>query len=217
MKKVLFLGMALVLSAACNNPSKIMGENAPSIATIKDGLTVVEESLVEDSLKIVMQLSAIAEDLQIVKLDTAKHAFVPPVAAYISENYILTSSWQNEPFKLFSKTGKFLTNIGSKGRGPGEYGNVYDVQIDEANNRIYLLPWTSDKILVYDLTGKILEPIRFAPMQDGKPVMSPKGVFRVDAANQTLTVATLPWEGIPYIVWSQKIENDTAEIGRAHV
>lgn len=55
--------------------------------------------------------------------------------------------------------GIFLTNIGAIGQGPGEYQMVYDVKLDEANNRIYILPWNASQLLVYDLQGNVLDPI----------------------------------------------------------
>ncbi|MDR3060782.1 MAG: 6-bladed beta-propeller, partial [Dysgonamonadaceae bacterium] len=104
---------------------------------------------------------------------------------------------QQIPFKLFNKkTGKFLNNIGSYGQGPNEYLNVYDFQLDEKNNRIYLLPWQAKKILVYDLKGKSLDPI---PLY----TYSPKGKFKVDTQAGKVIVSILPFTGAPAVVWTQ--------------
>jgi hypothetical protein len=101
------------------------------------------------------------------------------------------------PFKLFDKkTGKFLTNIGSFGQGPNEYQLIYDQQLDEKNNRIYLLPWQTKKILVYDLKGNALNPIPLC-------YDSPKGNFHVNTRTSTLIVSVLPFTGAPAVVWQQ--------------
>ena len=54
-----------------------------------------------------------------------------------------------------STVGNFLCNIGAVGQGPGEYQAIYDIRIDEAAGRIYLLPWTRSELLVYDLEGNV--------------------------------------------------------------
>ena len=64
------------------------------------------------------------------------------------------------PFKLFRRSdGKYLRDIGGYGQGPGEYGMVSSAQIDEKNNRIYILPSLMKKIFVYDLEGIYLSDI----------------------------------------------------------
>jgi hypothetical protein len=147
--------------------------------------------------RIEIPLSAFVEGLQIVKLENSDQALVGENPARISENYLLVNGDRVLPVKLFErKTGKFVCNIGSIGQGPGEYRLIYDRQLDEENNRIYLLPWQAKDILVYDLQGKALPPI---------PVCFdvPKGKFRVDTRDSTVTVVTLPFTGAKAVVWSQ--------------
>ena len=50
---------------------------------------------------------------------------------------------------------------------------VYDAKLDEANNRIYILPWNASQLLVYDLQGKVLDPIPLC-------LRCPKAKFSVD-------------------------------------
>ena len=44
--------------------------------------------------------------------------------------------------------GLSCVRLAGLGKVPGEYTNIYDAQIDEVNNRIYMLPWTSNQLLV---------------------------------------------------------------------
>lgn len=111
------------------------------------------------SKEIEIPLSMLTEEIQIVKLDDKEEALVGSTAAIITDNYILVKNQKQNPYKLFDKSGKFLATVGAYGEGPGEYLNVYGEAIDEKNGRIYLLPWTSTKILVYDLNGKYLKDI----------------------------------------------------------
>lgn len=146
-----------------------------------------------------LALSELVEGIEIVALDNTDEALVSNTYTIMSENYILVKGKDNNPYKLFDKKGKFVAKIGSIGQGPGEYKLIYDAQIDEKNKRIYLLPWQSDKLLVFDFTGKALEPYPLA-------ARLPKGKFKVHA-DKTITLATLPFKGwANYLVWNQSLD-----------
>lgn len=123
-----------------------------------DKLYVCVHHEVKDS--VVIPLSELVKEVHIVKLDTAKEALIGGGEVVISENYIGIKPWGSEPFKLYDKRGKFLRNIGQIGRGPGEYLNLYCMQLDEKNDRIYLLPWQTRRLLRFDFEGNALEPVR---------------------------------------------------------
>lgn len=214
MRTVLFIAsFAVFASVSCRNSRTnanliAAGEqadlsNAEKVAeTVQAGkneVVVVDRSLLRDTLT--LPLSYFTEELQMVKLEGGNDALVAESNTLVGENHILVKGQSELPYKLFDKSGKFITAIGSYGKGPNEYLNVYDQQLDEKNNRIYLLPWQSDKILVYDLKGAILDPI---PL----PVRVPKGTFRVDPSGTTVSVAALPFRGIQYVVWTQKISGE---------
>jgi len=55
----------------------------------------------------------------------------------------------------FTLEGRFLNNIGKIGRGPGEYLNALDFEIDENAGRVYVLSETG-KILEYDFSGLLM-------------------------------------------------------------
>lgn len=142
-------------------------------------------------------LSYLTEELQVVKLDDRDEALVGGrVRTTVSDNYILVSNKKQTPYKLFTREGKFLTTIGAYGEGPNEYANTYSEQLDEAHNRIYILPWQSDKLLVFDLKGVPQTPIPLC-------LRVPKGQFRVDTKKSEVTVTTLPFQGCPAVVWTQ--------------
>ena len=173
-------------------------EKCKQVAKSLNGLTVCDKTLLKETVTI--PLSALTEELQILKLDDADEALVRQDATEISDNYILIKGAREIPYKLFDrKTGKFLNNIGSFGQGPNEYINTYDFQLDEINNRIYILPWQAKKILVYDLKGKALESI---PLCND----APKGKFKVDTKSGTVIVSVLPFTGVPAVVWQQTLD-----------
>lgn len=145
-------------------------------------------------------LSQLTEELQIVKLDNRDEALIGGwVRTTFGEKYILVSNNKQTPYKLFDRSGKFIATIGSYGQGPNEYLNTYAEQLDEANNRIYILPWQSNKILVFDLKGNALDPIPLC-------LRVPKGKFRVDTAKSEVTVTVLPFPNWPAVVWTQDLK-----------
>ncbi len=184
-----------------------MWEELPIVAERIDAnghpLIVCHPEKLTDSIRI--PLSQLVEDLEIIRLENKDEAYVRNTSIRISENYILLHSSRNMPFKLFDRKGKFVCNIGSVSRQPDGYSQIYDFQLDEAHNRIYLMPWNATELKVYDLQGKV-QPSIPLNSPDEKPWKLPKSVFHVDGDKQEVTVFTLPWENNPRMVWVQDFQ-----------
>lgn len=148
-----------------------------------------------------LPLSELVENLQIVKLDNKDEALVGLGYTTLSDNYILVRNTRQNPFKLFDKSGKYIASIGAYGQGPGEYLNVYDDFIDEKHKKIYILCWQTDKVLVYDFSGKALDPI---PL----PYRVPKGKIFVDGDHSMISLCILPFDNIPMVAWSQDFKGN---------
>lgn len=206
MKNLTFLSVIVggILFSACSDGGKELItslDNCPLVATFEqvgpNKVMVAHLEQMGDTLD--MSLSSLVEDLYVIPLDNRDEALTSGEQVYACEHYLLT--WKNlrESVKLFSKSGKYIGNIGNIGQGPGEYQMIYDTQIDEENNRIYLMPWNATSVLVYDLQGNYLQDI---PL----PAMAPKGVFYVDTKAQKMIVGLVPFRGgkddMPY-VWLQ--------------
>ena len=67
----------------------------------------------------------------------------------------------------FKTNGKFITKIGTKGRGPNEFTAAHDVNINQTNQDIYLLARWQKKFFVYSENGKLLRtfPVTFSPSE----------------------------------------------------
>lgn len=218
MKKVLPLLIGAALLAGCKGTGKKTVESSaeyplvssladqPVVGSVKmvqgDSVWVCDFSALKDT--VTFPLSAIAEELQVVKLDGSDEALVPVGNTLVSDNYILVYGRRQTPFKLFDKSGKYLADVGSFGQGPGEYQMVYDAQIDEAAGRIYLLPWNAKALLAYDLKGQYVQSI---PL----PTLVPKGKFKVDGRNSTLSVFILPFNNLPYVAWRQDFQGNLTD------
>lgn len=173
MKRIFFyIAIPLVVSACQPSATSSVStswEQLPVVAerieTNGQPLVVCNWSQLTDSIAI--PLSQLVENLEIIPLENKDEAYVRNTSIRISENYILLHSSRNMPFKLFTRQGKFIRNIGNSGNGPGGHGQVYDFQLDEAHNRIYLMPWNATALIVYDLQGRLQPSIPLnAPMNN---------------------------------------------------
>lgn len=185
------IGAVATLLVACSGGKSVrydkgMLEQSSVIGHVEkvngQDLIVCELDLLKDSLQV--PLSYLTEELQIVKLAGEDAALVGKGAVYVSDNYILIKGSANMPCKLFYKDGKFVGNVGAIGQGPGEYTMVYDIQIDEAGQRIYLLSWDADQILAYNLEGNYVRSIPLNKKYEKLRV--PKGVFKSDGKMEFL-------------------------------
>lgn len=164
-----------------------------------DKVLSCDQKLLSDTVHI--PLSYFTESMDLIKLDNRDEALVGQNAVTVSDNYILVHGRNPNPFKLFDKEGNFLTNIGAIGQGPGEYQMVYDAQLDEANDRIYIMQWNSTQLLAYDLKGNVLDPIPLC-------LRCPKSKFRVDTPNGKVSVVVLPFKGLPAVAWTQDMKGN---------
>ena len=162
-----------------------------------------------------MNISELTGEPEFIALDSRTEAFATGYNYAISDHYICIGASMRGPAKLYDRaTGKFLCDVGTIGRGPGEYLNTYgSPRIDEEDGTIWLLPWQTKTLLGYDLsTGKFKKEI---PLK----YEVPKGQFQVDSKAGTVTVAALPFRDIvPMIAWKQDMQcNVLWEIPSGHL
>ena len=209
MKTIYAYWVALTIAlVACTENEKNQLSDLPIVAhqVEVDGqeMTVCELGLLKDTID--LPLSCWVEDFETVKLDGKDEALVGHGPVYVSDNYILVRESNNVPCKLFRRDGSFVDKVGSLGQGPGEYTDVYDMQIDEQAEHIYLLPFRSKAIYVYDLKGNYQKDIPLNKKYE--KMMVPKGLFKVDAAKNRVAVMTLPFDYLPLVAWVQDMEGN---------
>ncbi|MDL2208555.1 6-bladed beta-propeller [Parabacteroides sp. OttesenSCG-928-O15] len=222
--KKIFLCFALLLGifSSCNQAKRGIYLNESPVVAEKvmvggEEVIVLNPALLKDT--VIFPLSHFVEDIEILKLDDREEALIYPSPVEISDNYILVKSGMSQqgdyysrvriPCKLFDKKGNFISDIGAIGQGAGEYQLIYAMQLDEKNQRVYLMPWQTNSILVYDLQGNVLDPI---PL----PYRSNKGVFKVEG--DRVTVAVLPFPAVPLVAWVQNLQGEVLhEIPRGHL
>ena len=180
-------------------------------------VTVNDFNLLKDTID--LPLSFWLENFQVVKLDSKDEALADMGPVYISDNYIIVvrkNRLSPIPCKLYRKDGTYVGKIGDIGQGAGEYQDIYDVQIDEANGCIYFMPWNARSILVYNLQGKYIKNIPLNKKYEN--LIAPKATFEVDAVNNQVSVILLPFDYLPVVAWVQDLEgNFIQEFNPSHL
>lgn len=207
---LILISVVLLSFSSCNtrDVSGAVFDKCSVIATRNvtvHGDTVVTCDLSAVKESFVLPLSLLVDSLEVIRLECADNSLVSSFFRInISENYIGINTVN--AYKLFTRQGKYVTDVGRKGDAPGEYRTLYDAQLSEENNRIYLLPWSTKKVLVYDLRGNYIEDI---PL----PYFVPKGVMNLCVKEEIASFIALPFEnaGIP-LTWTQDFKGNVLSV-----
>ena len=135
-----------------------------------------------------LTLSEMVESIIYIPLETNDKCLIGEISKSIfSENYVLLSCRVTKRCFLFSRTGRFIAQIGNVGQGPGEYVYLSNlIRIDEKNNQIIIHSITPDQLLYYDLEGRFIKSVHIedaahfpdaAHFKDGLKIMSYQNGF----------------------------------------
>ena len=144
-----------------------------------------------------LSLSSLIDSCKIVKLQSLPEGLIDnPWFTVISKDYICIKTHGQLPAKLFDINGKFVRNIGSIGRGPGEYSTLYGLQFSPGGDMLFMLPFgTTRKIIAYDTSGNHLNDIPLVFTQRKfKAFFSPDSI---------ITVISMPFAGDSVICYQQ--------------
>ena len=163
MKNITFFILMLALSACTSSPKQI--------DYIEEGeLLSLDVNQISDEVHTV-NFSELMESVEIIQLDTAREAYIVVNSLSVSDHFLLATNAKEA--KLFQRSdGKYLSNIGRRGQGPGEFNIVDGGMIDEINRRVYLSDMVADHLIAYDFKGKHLpdEAIRLPNVPSWKEV-----------------------------------------------
>ena len=190
-----------ILCISCKNTDTgIIAVRTPSGSGHLITLDYSKLKVQEDTL--ILPLSKFVENIEVIKLESSREAMTSTDIVFVSDNYILTYSFvQNIGCKLFKRNnGKYLRDISSRGRGPFEYTELYDVIMDESQG-IFLLPWNSKSILQFDFEGK---PVREIPLA----YEVNKGLFELTKEN-TFIITIAPFRDmVDKFIWEQDFDGN---------
>ncbi len=193
--KILFAAFLLSFFTHCQTKQK--GSHA-KIVTV-NGNEVIDCNINEVTDTINLPLSYLIESCEMIPLETNEESLFESVYHIgISENFIAIHSYGQHPIKLFNRKGNFVRNIGSVGRGPGEFTSLYGIQLDENADRIYLTPFANaQEIITYNLDGENLPAI---------PLVFKQTKCRVYIENGTATVLSMPFNDQIPVAYQQTID-----------
>jgi hypothetical protein len=111
-------------------------------------------------------------DIEYIPLETKEQSMITGTDDLLTRNKLVIGerSYLMQRFTTileFKTDGKFITTIGTKGRGPNEFTAAHDVNINPTNQDIYLLARWQKKFFVYSENGKLLRtfPFTFSPSE----------------------------------------------------
>lgn len=120
----------------------------------KDSLLLEFPDKGEDTLKV----SYFADTVIYVPLETTKESLVGfSPQLWVNDSIILISGSKSE-ILMFNREGKFLRKIGKRGRGPGEYQEVF--HFDVINDTIYISSTGKRSFIRYAFNGKFCDEIK---------------------------------------------------------
>ena len=107
-------------------------------------------------------LSDIIDSITYIPLETNENFMLGTIRKNFicSENYILFDNTDYKKY-LFSRSGKYIAQIGNVGAGPGEYlyYGTHKAHIDEKNSQVIIVTSYPRRSMYYDFNGKFLKSI----------------------------------------------------------
>lgn len=181
MKFIFTIICSICLVGACKSPDKYLTvTNDRGIETTVIDFTKVQagsDSLVHHNL---LALSELADNIQMVRLETGNNCLVDGKASYWLEDSCIIVI-QRDQLMMFDLEGRFLRTIATQGRAPGEFGEFQDARVKDG--KIYLLDdFGKGKIFsigeneeVSDFQGSTKDRFynSFLPLDSGRILMAP--------------------------------------------
>jgi hypothetical protein len=134
---VLFIAIGLLLQTSCNNSKN---QDLPYSIDLVKSITNIDA----------FPLSSLGSRLEYVPIETDTACLIQTITNLsLTDSLIFISDYDR--LLKFDRNGKFLKQIGTKGRGPGEYPSLGNFIIDEVKKEIFVL--SSRLVLVYDFNG----------------------------------------------------------------
>jgi hypothetical protein len=95
-----------------------------------------------------INLSCVADSLEYIPLETCAGSLIKNIERTILADSFIFINMGDHVLK-FGRNGKFLSRIGTNGRGPGEYPGVMSISIDNVKNQVFIYPNYIRKIIQY--------------------------------------------------------------------
>lgn len=133
--------------------------------------TNFEEEAAEISIEIDENLSdkpflfsSLFDDFTVIPLETNSENLFGNIDDLIitDENIFVFDGKYYKGVLIFQRDGKYITGINAHGRGPGEFSQVPDFDINYIEKEIIILDWAMGKLCIYDFDGKHKRDVRLS-------------------------------------------------------
>lgn len=114
--------------------------------------------------KMEVKLSEFVTDVKVIQLENTPEAMLGNVENIeFTKDYIFIKFWMH-PILQFSREGKFIRDVGKKGKGPGEYNACMKMSIDEKNERIFIQT-VELNVMIFNFDGEYIKTIKFPALE----------------------------------------------------
>jgi len=137
---IIYFVVTALLLAGCKN-SDLNDSKLPYNIDLEEGINNINS----------IPLSTLGSKLEYIPLDTDPECLIETISnVSVTDSFIFVSDFDR--LLLFDINGNYISQIGSTGRGPGQYPNVGNFIVDNNQGEIYIL--SSRIVLVYDFEGQ---------------------------------------------------------------
>ena len=164
MKKLHFLHLKELVLAIILASGFSCTQNATNDKNISDAFyTIPFDEIVKNKREV--KLSEFATKAKIIQFENIPEAMLGTVEDIVLTNdYIFVKFWQH-PVLQFSHDGKFIRDIGKRGKGPGEYGTCMKMTVDEKNERVYIHTGELN-VMVFNFNGNYVKTFNYNALEN---------------------------------------------------
>ena len=106
-----------------------------------------------------LRLSEIAESIEYVKLETTPESLISTGTFLVGEKYIVYCNRNPAKVILFDRAGKYIREIGTIGKGPGEFMYPVYIELNSDENKLLVESYEprSNKLFEFNIQGELLK------------------------------------------------------------
>lgn len=150
--------LLIMFLLSCTSKSKVIGNANIEVVDIESSL---------ENFSIV-KLSDYADDIRYIPLETSDSVLISGISKVIYERETIYILDHTEQIFLFNNEGKYLRTFSRRGRGPGEYSDLFSFGVNPDNGDIFILDsWRG--VLRYDSDFRFIKLYPF--LDDGSTAL----------------------------------------------
>lgn len=172
------------LSSSCNEGHRIENRAIIEIQKIPPPYHLDLEKYVKETKSI--PLSTIGNEIHYIPLETNHDCLIRNIKKVLfSKSFIFVNDF--DYLFQFDIKGKFIRKIGQKGKGPGEYGHVFDFCIDYVRDRVYIIDY-KPRIHEFNFNGNYIRTVNRERLESHQFLMLDSSRLIFHIANVTESV-----------------------------